>query len=162
MNSNRPNSDQAPPDLAFVETLLESARDLTQRLAQVLDLERAALVQRDMEQLREVLREKDQLITLLARVETGQLDLDQLLAGATGRFPATADQRERLSRLQQELRRQVSACRDQNHVNGRLVQRAQQSVAEVLQVITGSAAPQTYTATGAADASSDLRTIAKA
>ena len=153
-------------DFAFVEALLDTARDLAQRLAEVLDQERAALIHRDMEQLRSVLQEKDQLVTLLGRVEHSHDNFggvaDSPLADVCAQPHFTVAQHQRLSAAQQELRRQISACRDQNHVNGRLVQRARQSVTEVLQIITGSSPAEMYTASGAADAGGEGRTIAKA
>ena len=154
----------AAPEFGYVESLLVTARDLAQRLAQVLELERVALVTRDMEGLRSLLQEKDQLITLLGRVEDSHATpgAGYSQTGASVQSHFSAAQRERLALIQDELRCQLSACRDQNHVNGRLVQRARQSVAEVLQVITGSAPAQMYTASGAAESGSDGRTIAKA
>lgn len=146
-------------DFSFVESLLSTAGELTQRLAVVLEQERDALVQRDMTALHTVIAEKDQIIGMLARVERSR---DAMVEDALRQPHFSLQQRERLTTLQHDIRRQISACRDQNQVNGRLVQRARHSVAEILQVITGNDRAETYTANGSPDAPAGGRSIGKA
>ena len=157
---NEPNAEAT--DFAYVESLLVVGRDLGERLAGVLEQERTALVQRDMEQLRAVLQEKDQIVALLGRIERSQDNLGGLDSAALTQAHFTAEQLGQLQQLQHEVRRQISACRDQNHVNGRLVQRARQSVNEVLQVITGTTPPETYSSQGTSEGVSAGRIIGKA
>ena len=157
---NEPNAEAT--DFAYVESLLVMGRDLGERLAGVLEQERTALVQRDIEKLRAVLQEKDQIVALLGRIERSQDNLGGLDSAALTQAHFTAEQLERLKQLQHEVRRQISACRDQNHVNGRLVQRARQSVNEVLQVITGTAPAETYSSQGTSAGVSAGRIIGKA
>ena len=158
--NNEPNAEAT--DFAYVESLLVVGRDLGERLAGVLEQERTALVQRDMEQLRAVLQEKDQIVALLGRIERSQDNLGGLDSAALTQAHFTAEQLGQLQQLQHEVRRQISACRDQNHVNGRLVQRARQSVNEVLQVITGTTPPETYSSQGTSEGVSAGRIIGKA
>ena len=157
---NEPNAEAT--DFAYVESLLVMGRDLGERLAGVLEQERTALVQRDIEKLRAVLQEKDQIVALLGRIERSQDNLGGLDSAALTQAHFTAEQLGQLQQLQHEVRRQISACRDQNHVNGRLVQRARRSVNEVLQVITGTTPPETYSSQGTSEGVSAGRIIGKA
>ncbi len=146
------------PDVSYYESMLEAADELAERLVLTMASEREQLAKRNLDKLLATVEEKAQLIAMLAHFEgSGALRSNKL--DLTGVDEAT---RERIGTLQARLRNKLVRCHETNQINGRLVQRAQQSLDEVLAILTGEHRTNTYGASGSSEGKSTSRVIGRA
>ncbi len=145
-------------DVSYYESMLEAAAALAERLVLTIASEREQLAKRNLEKLLATVEEKEQLIGMLAHFDgSGALQSNNL--DLTDIDEAT---RERIGTLQTSLRNKLVRCHETNQINGRLVQRAQQSLDEVLAILTGEHRTNTYGASGSSQGKAASRVIGRA
>ena len=145
-------------DVSYYESMLEAADELADRLVLTMASEREQLGKRNLDKLLATVEEKEQLIGMLAHFEgSGALQSNKL--DLTDVDEAT---RERIGTLQARLRNKLVRCHETNQINGRLVQRAQQSLDEVLTILTGEHRTNTYGASGSSQGKATSRVIGRA
>ena len=119
------------------ENLLEyqiiTLTELSARLAELLKTEKDALVDRDLEALAQLTDKKQHLCTQIERQlrEMGPEPLSQRIAA----LPEA--ERSRLDPLHKTLVERARQTQDFNAVNGKIVRRSQQSVRELLNLMSG-------------------------
>jgi flagella synthesis protein FlgN len=124
---------------------LETGIEQTQRMLEVLQREQAALTRRAADDLDELVAAKQRLIERLdehareadailraAGLPEGRGGIDRLLALDTNR---------RLHDRWQEFAKLGEACRQQNRVNGRLVENGRRFAQQVLTLLRGESSP---------------------
>jgi len=117
-------------------------------LETILGNERTALEQRHCNDLLDATDRKH-----ACAVQIGQLEaqLERVLNGARLRDMLnllTPDERGQLEPLHTSLTRVATQCRHHNAVNGKVVHRSRQSVAELARILSGTDADSIYTARG--------------
>ena len=151
-------SDSDRLDVSYYESMLEAADELAERLVLAMASEREQLTKRNLEKLLATVEEKEQLIGMLAHFEgSGALQPNRLDLSEVDEVT-----RERLGTLQARLRNKLVRCHETNQINGRLVQRAQQSLDEVLAILTGEYRTNTYGASGSSQGRASSRVIGRA
>ena len=142
-------------------TLAESLRSLvtqTEALIEALELEKRALVARDLGALAGALEIKQRLIEAMevaGRSLAGE-PLDQRIAESD---PAS---RSELDALHKALLTAADTAREYNAVNGKIVQRAQKSTRELIHLISGTDAEVLYGEQGQTSATAKGTAIARA
>ena len=145
-------------DVSYYESMLEAADELAERLVLIMASEREQLAKRNLEKLLATVEEKEQLLAMLAHFEgSGALQLNKL-----DLTEVDAPTRDRLAMLQARLRNRLVHCHETNQINGRLVHRAQQSLDEVLAILTGEHRSSTYGSSGSSLATTTSRVIGRA
>ncbi|MEM1231606.1 MAG: flagellar export chaperone FlgN [Pseudomonadota bacterium] len=141
-----------------LEGLMERLIMLTTQLQEALIGEREALKADDAERLRSAVEEKQR--TLRAMHDAGaNLSLERLqrqLAALPEADRAKAESRHKL------LEQLARTAKDYNAVNGKIVQRSQQSIKGLLTVLTSSGEALTYSDRGAAERQSGGGSFTKA
>ena len=130
----------------------------SERLTEVLEAERAALVARDLPALAEVVAAKQaicQEIETLGEAFAATPLVEQIeLAPESGR--------PELARLHSLLRACATRAQDYNAVNGKIVQRSQQSIRELMHLISGTDTDLLYGERGRTSATAKGSAIASA
>ncbi|NJN51458.1 MAG: flagellar protein FlgN [Gammaproteobacteria bacterium] len=117
-------------------------------LVAVLDQETQALIEGDLSAMAAAAAAKD---ALSQKLDSGQRELsahlqDQSLAGAIAAAGDVA--RAECEPLHNLLKARLADCRHRNAVNGKVVHRSRQSIAELARILSGTDADPIYTANG--------------
>lgn len=152
-------TEAAPGELgALIERLIGHAGDLQNALQSETD----ALAAADFQLIADAAAHKDGITRAL---EHTQRALEVALRGRTLRdtiataSPAVQAELEPLHTL---LKDRLEQCRHRNAVNGKVVHRSRQSIAELSRILTGTHAAPTYTANGRQQSSHDGQPLAHA
>ena len=132
------------------------------RLQDILSNESDALVRRDADALLAAAGAKHDCAVAIGRLEDR---LSAAVAGASLRDvlkQAPAAERAELEPLHTSLTTLAWACRHYNAVNGKVIHRSRQSVAELARILSGTDADSTYTARGTTRAFGDGMPITQA
>jgi len=133
--------------------------DAFARLKGILSNESDALVRRDAEALLATAGDKQDCADAIGRLE------DRLRAALDGAAlhdalkQAPAAERAILEPLHTSLTTLARECRHYNAVNGKVIHRSRQSVAELARILSGTDADSTYTARGTTRAFGDAMPI---
>ncbi|HEX7035348.1 MAG TPA: flagellar export chaperone FlgN [Pseudomonadales bacterium] len=132
------------PSPEIVERTLNDLERFTEELLEVLHDERQALVTRSLPDLERLTAEKARLCQQLdaAVAGLGALTLDQQI----GALPAPC--RGRLEPRRERLRELAAEVQKCNAVNGKIVHRSQQSVRELMHLMSGTDTEPLYSAQG--------------
>lgn len=141
-----------------LEEHLRALCELSSALADLLETEREALVERDLEALRRVTEDKLRLCAGMDRQlqKMGPEPLSQRL----GALPESS--RAKLEPLHRTLLTEAARSRDSNAVNGKIIRRSQQSVRELLNLMSGTDTDLLYGEHGQARAKGQGAAIARA
>ena len=143
-------------------TLLDALTAHCEALAQSLAAESDALVAHDLVALGACAAEKDRIARL---IRASEKPLDGLLAGQTvTQFIAQlgTDARSALEARHARFKALAEMCRHQNAVNGKVIHRSRQSVAELARILSGQDADPIYTARGTTRPTTDGHSLAQA
>mgnify|MGYP001317998324 CR=1 FL=1 len=170
--SSHPKTDQEPansPDLVM-QALIGADLQCTSDLDDLLQQERTALRDRNVEQLTQLLDRKSELLSNLQQnsqqrsevlKRTGfSVDAEGMGAFFTAQQPETANRcREQWSQLEKQLER----CNFLNEVNAKIAHRSQLTTNHILGILTGaSQSLELYSAHGTSSDSKEKQSIAKA
>lgn len=155
------------PDL--VSAMLTEDVAYIEQLRQLLERERAALEARQHTLLPELIEGKNQLLAALgqhALQRQNWLRSANLEANHEGwlkwlsQNPKTHGQAEQWNSLADQFR----ACRELNEINGKIINRAQQTMGQLLNLLRGqdNSAPELYNAKGQPGGGSGSQTLVKA
>lgn len=153
----------------FVGQMLANDTQTIEQLRQVLLSEREALEQRNQEALPPLIEAKNQAMAALgehALLRQGWLDAAGLSHDHQGWQQWLAqDPTTRAQQAQwRELAKQFEACRELNEINGKIIQRAQQTVGQLLNLMRGqnNEGPSLYNAQGRPGTQGGSQTLVKA
>ena len=141
-----------------VESTISSLLTLTDELNELLVREKAALIARDVPLLAELTEHKLLVCNQLddATAALGDVPLGERIAGLA------APERERLEPLHRTLLERAAETQECNLVNGKIVHRSQQSVRELIQLMSGTDTETTYGDRGQTQATGRGSAIAEA
>lgn len=141
-----------------LEAQIRALRELSAALAELLEKEQRALIDRDLDGLHRITDEKLQICGQMERVlqEMGPEPLTERLAA----LPEAS--RAKLEPLHRSLLAEAARSRDSNAVNGKIIRRSQQSVRELLNLMSGTDTDLLYGEHGQARAKGQGAAIARA
>ncbi len=146
------------PDFEELRETILTLTGLTQQLCEVLETERAALIARDQASLKDALEAKKTLCTetegVMARLG------DTPLAEQIAAYGAEAS--AELETLHSSLRLATERAQECNAVNGKIVMRSQQSVRELIHLVSGMDTELLYGEQGQTTAKAQGTAIARA
>lgn len=154
------------PDTELL-SLLTADIETCKRLVELLDQEYSALGERKLEQLEQLLAEKQPLLQMLAQNANKRsqlLNARGLSADAQG-FQALASQlpgQEQLLSCHEQLQQLMEACQTANLRNGRLIRINQVSVGSALNILRGNDGPSLYDSSGSTAYKGTQRTFTRA
>jgi flagellar biosynthesis/type III secretory pathway chaperone len=151
-----------PPGLRTVAEFLEALIAQSDTLLNSLTREYEALAVGDAETIATAAADKDRLGRTLEEL---QRELARLLDGRSLRraiAEAPESERTELELRHTLLKTQLTECRHRNAVNGKVVHRSRQSVAELIRILSGSDANAIYTASGRKRSGQDGQPLALA
>ena len=130
----------------------------TARLCELLQRERRALIGRDHQQLQQILDDKRDVCADIDRYSQalGPVPLPEQLESCSGQ------ERTELDRLHTSLLELADRAQEYNAVNGKIVRRSQQSVRDLIHIISGMDAEVLYGHQGQTMASAQGTAIARA
>ena len=130
----------------------------TQSLCSLLLQERDALISRDHQQLQQILEQKREICSAIDQHSQalGPVPLSEQLADCPDA------QRQELDRLHTSLLEQADLAQEYNAVNGKIVHRSQQSIRDLIHIISGTDAELLYGHQGQTMASAQGTAIARA
>ncbi len=143
---------------SLIERLIGHATDLQGAL----ESESDALAAADFQRIADAASHKDSITRAL---EHTQRSLEASLSGRSLRdtiAAASPSVHAELEPLHTLLKDRLDQCRHRNAVNGKVVHRSRQSIAELSRILTGTHAAPTYTATGRQHSSHDGHPLAHA
>jgi flagellar biosynthesis/type III secretory pathway chaperone len=141
-----------------IEERIQILTALTEQLNDVLALERAALTDRDLAALTEA---TDNKVTVCKQIESATRDLGPLpLSEQLASLDAV--DRAALEPLHKKLVAVSEKSREYNAVNGKIVHRSQQSVRELIKLMSGTDADLLYGESGQTLVKAKRTAIAKA
>ncbi len=157
------------PSPEFVSQMLAQDTQTIEQLRQILLNEREALERRDHEALPPLIEAKNQTMAALgehALQRQSWLDAAGLEHNHQGwqqwlqQHPDTQAQQAQWEQLAAEF----EACRELNDVNGKVIQRAQQTIGQLLNLLRGqnNDGPSLYNAQGRSGSQSGSQTLGKA
>lgn len=161
----------APATIQTVHQLLEENIQTTDKLLTLLEEERTHLKQRNHTVIPALLEQKHQL---MSRLEQTAAQRQQWLTQAPQQTDTqTADERwntlltdlggPTLTKLWDTFKDNLTACQQNNEVNGRMIGRGQQSVRQLLTLLKGQVeAPTLYNQSGSTQSHSLSQTVVKA
>jgi flagella synthesis protein FlgN len=142
----------------LIEDHIVALTGLSDELAKILSAEKDALVSRDLDALAKLTETKQQLCSQIER-QLQELGPEPL----SKRIAALPDaQRRRLDPLHRTLVERASEIQNYNAVNGKIVRRSQQSVRELLNLMSGTDDGPLYGQQGQALGSAQGTAIARA
>ena len=121
--------------VADLKSLLENIQNLSGTLHNCLRNENQALTGKDYQALLTVAEEKQQLIDRLNELD--QQRERYCAEREFGAFLNKLDNSQQLSGIWEKVRQTVKQCRDQNEINGRLLQRQNRITRETMELLTG-------------------------
>ena len=142
--------------------LLDALTQHCESLARCLAAESDALGTRDLMQLGACAEEKERIARM---VRASEKPLDELLAGrSVSEFIAClgSSAQAELEARHARLKTLADGCRHQNAVNGKVIHRTRQSLAELARILSGQDADPIYTARGTKRQTSDGHSLAQA
>lgn len=156
MTSSRPidaNGAGAAPDAAAIAQQITSDINACQALLQLMDAERDALQERDVERLGAVIEEK---VQYLSHLEQSAIKRSQWASRAqtadadSGWHQLLHDLKEpELNQQWEQLKELMIECRRENETNGKILARNQNTVGRLLNIMRGQTdAPSLYSAKG--------------
>lgn len=147
--------------------LIETDIDTCRQLLETLDLEFAALGERQIEQLQLLLQSKQPLLESLAHNANRRTNIlrEHGHAASTegfAAFTANSALAPRLTEQHQQLASLMEACQTANIRNGRLIRTNQVGVNSALNILRGNDGPALYDRSGSTTSSGSHRTYTRA
>ena len=132
-----------------MKKILTDIATFSEQLEQILRQEYETLNQQDFDQLMELTRQKQKLVEQLDNLDKQRQQLSSGHESFKSYLQSLSDGSQ-LTKQWHVIRQKLKQCREQNEVNGRLLQKKQQLSAEMLNLLSGNkdAAPATYEADG--------------
>lgn len=131
------------PSAQQIASNVEQDTQACHKLLELLEAERTALAERNLERLEEIIREKANHLTQLEKGATQrtlwlQSEQNPSAADAASRWEQLlARSAPALSRHWQDFRNLLSRCQSENDINGKLLARNQQVFARIISIVRG-------------------------
>lgn len=132
-----------------MKQILTDIASFSEQLEQILKQEYDVLNQQDFDQLMDLTRQKQKLLEQLDSLDKQRQQLSADHESFKACLQALSDG-DSLKKQWNVIRQKLRQCREQNEVNGRLLQKKQQLSAEMLKLLSGNKdiSPATYEADG--------------
>lgn len=133
-----------------MQQILTHIATFSEQLKNILHKEFETLNQQNFDQLMSLTSKKQSLLAELEAFEQQRLQLSSAYASFNDYLLQQADSKELLKQWEM-IRQQLKDCREQNEINGRLLQKKQQLSSEMLGLLSGNQqdnSPATYEADG--------------
>lgn len=140
-----------PLSAESIDTRITLLQHKTQQLVEILLDERAALSGRDLDALVRVTATKSALCSELAELIESSRPLPEAIAALPN------PERAQLELRHKQLVALVASAQDSNLVNGKVIQRSQQSVLTILDTLSGKSLDGLYDTSGYSNADSNAK-----